>query len=386
MGVVFLGRERRGGRLAAVKALRPELAGDPAFVARFRREVEAARRVDSRHVARVLDADPAAERPWLATEHVDGATLAAEVARRGSLAGEGLVAFAAGVAEALAAIHTAGVVHRDLKPANVLLQHDPAAPGRLGVKVIDIGIAWAADATRNRSGLRLGTPSWMAPEQLRDQVAGPPADVFAWGAVVALAATGRHPFGGVPADAVAYRILHDRPVLDGVPEPVRYLVHSAWPATRPPAPPRPGWPPPWAPWPPPPSRPRPAAQPLSCPRPPSRPRRPGPGARGAAGSAACWPPPPCWPAWPPPPKWCWPPPAAPTTRPPPPPGRRSNTAPTTTRATRRSPRARSRRRRGRSRGVGRGGDPGPRRPVAAPADHATLGRGDPTPGGEVLGS
>jgi eukaryotic-like serine/threonine-protein kinase len=236
MGVVFLGRERRGGRLAAVKALRPELAGDPAFAARFRREVEAARRVDSRHVARVLDADPAADRPWLAAEHVDGATLAAEVARRGSLAGQGLVAFAAGVAEALAAIHAAGVVHRDLKPANVLLQHDPAAPGRTGVKVIDFGIAWAADATRTRSGLRFGTPSWMAPELLRDQVAGPPADVFAWGALVAFAATGRHPFGGGPADAVAYRILHDRPDLDGVPEPVRRLVRSALdrdPAGRP---------------------------------------------------------------------------------------------------------------------------------------------------------
>jgi eukaryotic-like serine/threonine-protein kinase len=236
MGVVFLGRERRGGNLAAVKALRPELAGDPAFAARFRREVEAARRVESRHVARVLHADPAADRPWLATEHVDGATLAAEVAGRGPLVGEELVAFCAGVAEALAAIHAAGVVHRDLKPANVLLQHDPAAPDRPGVKVIDFGIARAADATRTRSGLRFGTPSWMAPEQLRDQPAGPPADVFAWALLAAFAATGRHPFGGGPADAVAYRILHDRPDLDGVPEPVRHLVRSALdrdPAARP---------------------------------------------------------------------------------------------------------------------------------------------------------
>ena len=231
MGVVFLGRDRRG-RLAAVKALRPELAGDPAFAARFRREVDAARRVDSPEVARVLDADPAGPRPWLATEYVDGATLDGAVAGGGPLTGGRLVAFAAGVARALAAVHAAGVVHRDLKPSNVLLQEPP----RPGVKVIDFGIARAADATMTRSGLRLGTPSWMAPEQLRDQPAGPPADVFAWGALVAFAATGRHPFGGGPSEAVAYRILHDPPDLAGVHGPLRQLVQDALsrdPAARP---------------------------------------------------------------------------------------------------------------------------------------------------------
>ena len=231
MGVVFLGRDRRG-RLAAVKALRPELAGDPAFAARFRREVDAARRVDSPEVARVLDADPAGPRPWLATEYVDGATLDGAVAGGGPLTGGRLVAFAAGVARALTAVHAAGVVHRDLKPTNVLLQEPP----RPGVKVIDFGIARAADATMTRSGLRLGTPSWMAPEQLRDQPAGPPADVFAWGALVAFAATGRHPFGGGPPEAVAYRILHDPPDLAGVHGPLRQLVKDALsrdPAARP---------------------------------------------------------------------------------------------------------------------------------------------------------
>jgi serine/threonine protein kinase len=231
MGVVFLGRDRRG-RLAAVKALRPELAGDPAFAARFRREVDAARRVDSPEVARVLDADPAGPRPWLATEYVDGATLDGAVAGGGPLTGGRLVAFAAGVARALAAVHAAGVVHRDLKPTNVLLQEPP----RPGVKVIDFGIARAADATMTRSGLRFGTPSWMAPEQLRDQPAGPPADVFAWGALVAFAATGRHPFGGGPPEAVAYRILHDPPDLAGVHGPLRQLVQDALspdPAARP---------------------------------------------------------------------------------------------------------------------------------------------------------
>ena len=237
MGVVFLGRERRG-RLVAVKALRPELAGDPAFAARFRREVDAARRIDSPHVARVLDADPSATRPWLATEYVDGITLAGEVAATGPLTGDRLLQFATQVAQALTTIHAAGIVHRDLKPTNVLLDKGPGSPGpdRFGVKVIDFGIAWAADATMTRSGLRFGTPSWMAPEQLRDQPAGPPADVFAWGALAAFAATGRHPFGGGSADAVAYRILHHQPDLDGVPEALRRLVRDALsrdPAARP---------------------------------------------------------------------------------------------------------------------------------------------------------
>jgi hypothetical protein len=238
MGVVFLGRERRTGRLAAVKALRPELAGDPTFAARFRREVDAARRVDSPHVARVLDADPSATRPWLATEYVDGITLADEVATTGPLTGDRLLRFATQVAQALTTIHAAGIVHRDLKPTNVLLHKGQGSPGseRFGVKVIDFGIAWATDATMTRSGLRFGTPSWMAPEQLRDQPAGPATDVFAWGALAAFAATGRHPFGGGPADAVAYRILHHQPDLDGVPEPLRRLVRDALsrdPAARP---------------------------------------------------------------------------------------------------------------------------------------------------------
>jgi len=230
MGVVYLGDH--AGSPVAIKVLRPELAADPAFRARFRREVEAAARVAGARTARVLDADGDGPSPYLVTEYVEGPTLCEAVASGGPFRGRRLASLAAGVAEALAAIHAHGLVHRDLKPSNVLLS--PTGP-----KVIDFGIARAVDATAlTRTGLRFGTPAWMAPEQLQDHPVTPAADVFAWGGLVAFAATGRPPFGSGAAEAVAYRIIHEAPQLGALPGPLRTLVEAALakdPGGRPPA-------------------------------------------------------------------------------------------------------------------------------------------------------
>ena len=175
MGTVYLA-EAPDGRAVAVKLLRPELAADRDFLARFRREVEAARRVAGSCTARVLDADVSGPAPYFVTEYVDGPSLGAAVARDGPLPAWGLEGFAVGVAAALTAIHAAGLVHRDLKPANVLLS--PYGP-----RVIDFGIARALDeAGLTRTGVLLGTPGWMAPEQLVGTGAGPAADVYLWAA------------------------------------------------------------------------------------------------------------------------------------------------------------------------------------------------------------
>src|SRR5206468_11092141 len=141
-------------------------------------------------------------RPYLVTEYVAGATLDEAVRRSGRLAGDQLVALALGLAEAVAAIHDAGIAHRDLKPSNVIL-------GSTGPKVIDFGIARAEDSTAlTRTRLFLGTPDWMAPEQVEGRPATEPADVFAWGSTVLFAASGRAPFGADRPEAVLYRIVH----------------------------------------------------------------------------------------------------------------------------------------------------------------------------------
>jgi len=220
MGVVYLG-EASDERLVAIKVIRPELADDSVFLARFRQEVEAASRVAGFCTARVIGADLEAERPWFATEYVDGPTLQQAVKRSGALRGQALSTFALGVAEALDAIHEAGVVHRDLKPSNVLLARN--AP-----KVIDFGIARALDAVSlTQTGKVIGTVNWLAPEQLRSDRASPLSDVFAWGGLVAYAATGRPPFGTGPADVIVHRILNEDADLDGTDGELRTVVELA---------------------------------------------------------------------------------------------------------------------------------------------------------------
>jgi len=220
MGTVYLGRDRHG-RPVAIKTVKPELAYEEEFRARFRSEVNRARQVPPFCTAELLDADADHETPYLVVEYVDGPSLAEVVTEQGPLTGGNLHSVAVGVATALAAIHGAGVIHRDLKPANVLFA--------LGTpKVIDFGIARAFEATSQHTGTdqMVGTVAYMAPERFDGDSSkiGPAADVFAWGVVVAYAGTGRTPFGGDSAAATAGAILTRPPRLDGLPAPLRGLV------------------------------------------------------------------------------------------------------------------------------------------------------------------
>ena len=229
MGRVFLGRSA-GGRPVAVKVIRSDLASDPDFRARFRREVAAARKVSGLFTAMVVDADVDAPEPWLATAYVAGPSLAEAVRDHGTLPSGSVLALAAGLAESLVAIHAAGVVHRDLKPSNVLLGQD-------GPCVIDFGISRAVEQTSlTRAGFVIGSPGFMSPEQAEGFDVGPPSDIFSLGAVLAFAATGDSPFGGGSTAALVYRIVHASPNLDGVPDQVRPLIERCLakdPAQRP---------------------------------------------------------------------------------------------------------------------------------------------------------
>ncbi len=219
MGTVYLGVSG-DERAVAVKVLRDGLPDDDAR-RRFRSELEALRRVRGRHLVEVLDADVDADTPYLATRFVPGTRLDDLVTRTGPLPPEDLHRVARGLADALSTLHAAGVVHRDLTPGNVLvLDGEP--------HVIDLGLATAADVTAmTRSGLVIGTPGYLAPEQVTGSAVGPAVDVHAWGATVALAGTGRPPYGTGRPEAVLYRIVHASPDLEGLPASVADLVAAA---------------------------------------------------------------------------------------------------------------------------------------------------------------
>jgi len=210
MGQVYLGRSP-GGRLVAIKVIRPEVAEDGEFRARFAREVAAARNVSAIFTAAVIDADPDAETPWMATVYVPGPSLADAVQSQGPLPVRSVLALTAGLAEGLQAIHAAGLVHRDLKPSNVLLAED-------GPRVIDFGISRARErSTLTQTGAVMGTPGFLSPEQAMGQAVGPASDVFSLGAVLAFAAMGAGPFGTGPAPTLMFRVVHEPADLSRVP-------------------------------------------------------------------------------------------------------------------------------------------------------------------------
>ncbi|WP_328866426.1 serine/threonine-protein kinase [Streptomyces sp. NBC_00304] len=218
MGTVYLARSR-GGRAVAVKVARPELASDPHFRERFRAEVAAARSVGGFHTAPVVDADPAAEAPWLATAYVPGPTLAGLLDAEGPMDEARLRLLGAALAEALEAIHRCGLVHRDLKPGNIIMASD-------GPRVLDFGIARALEAPRlTATGMAFGTPGFLAPEQAQGQEVGPAADVFALGAVL-VAAAGGSAFGAGTPMGMMYRSVHEQPDLRAVPDGLRPVVAS----------------------------------------------------------------------------------------------------------------------------------------------------------------
>ena len=220
MGRVYLGRSA-GGRTVAVKVVHPHFALDEEFRARFRREVDAARRVGGAWTAPVLDADPEASVPWVATGYAAGPSLAAAVTDGGPLPPHSVRVLGAGLAEALAAVHALDLVHRDVKPSNVLLTVD-------GPLLIDFGIARATDGTASltSTGVSIGSPGYMSPEQILGKGITGAADVFSLGAVLAYAATGRSPFPGDSSAALLYKVVHEEPRLDGLEGDLRALVEA----------------------------------------------------------------------------------------------------------------------------------------------------------------
>ncbi|MET8679778.1 serine/threonine-protein kinase [Streptomyces sp. NPDC004647] len=219
MGVVYLGSDRRGQRVA-LKVIRPDLAEDQEFRSRFAREVSAARRIRGGCTARLVAADLDADRPWFATQYVPGPSLHDKVGEQGPLSAAQTASVGAALAEGLVAVHEAGVVHRDLKPSNILLS--PKGP-----RIIDFGIAWATGAsTLTHVGTAVGSPGFLAPEQVRGATVTPATDVFALGATLAYCATADSPFGQGSSEVMLYRVVHEEPQLLGVPDALAPLIQA----------------------------------------------------------------------------------------------------------------------------------------------------------------
>jgi serine/threonine protein kinase len=210
MGVVYLG-EHHGERLA-IKCIHSGLAADPEFRIRFRREIDACKKVSGLCCARYIDSDAEAETPWLAVEYIQGPSLAEAVQSQGVLSKQNAFGVTLGIAEGLAAIHRVGLVHRDLKPSNVIL-------GSEGPRIIDFGVVKDGEATSfTRTNATVGSPGWMAPEQFRNGEISAAADVFTWALLTAFAYTGNSPFGLSPPEVQMLRILTDEPDLGGLPK------------------------------------------------------------------------------------------------------------------------------------------------------------------------
>ncbi|MBW8482162.1 serine/threonine protein kinase [Actinomadura parmotrematis] len=212
-GAVFLGRPRGGGDYVAIKLLHPQMAADPAARARFTREVAAAQKVEPFCTARVLEADVEGNQPYVVSEFIDGPSLHDVVAHNGPFGAAELERLAIGTVTALAAIHEAGIVHRDFKPNNVMLASD-------GPRVVDFGIARTVNSQESAvtaTGMVVGTPGYLAPEQLTGAALTPAVDIFAWAATMVFAGTGTSPFEAETLPVIINRILNEEPDLSALP-------------------------------------------------------------------------------------------------------------------------------------------------------------------------